>query len=71
MKLLVFNVRYSPNLGDGVLALCLEAALRQAVPGLTVETIDLAGRDAYGAAGGARRRQALTLLGWLPAGLRR
>ncbi|WP_157384438.1 polysaccharide pyruvyl transferase family protein [Nitratireductor soli] len=70
MKVLVFNVRYSPNLGDGILALCLENALRRAAPELTVETIDLAGRETYDGAGD-RRRLALTMLGWLPSGIRR
>ncbi|WP_163266795.1 polysaccharide pyruvyl transferase family protein [Chelativorans alearense] len=68
MKILVFNVKYSPNLGDGILAECLESALRR--NGCEVETIDLAGRCAYGGAGGGRMG-ALAILGVLPPRLRR
>ncbi|MCT7375566.1 polysaccharide pyruvyl transferase family protein [Chelativorans salis] len=68
MKVLVFNVKYSPNLGDGVLAECLESTLRRS--GCEVETIDLAGRRAYGDAGGGRMG-ALAILRLLPPRLRR
>lgn len=70
MKVLIFNVRYSSNLGDGILAECLENELRRASPGTSVETVDLAGRCDYGASAGGRRA-ALTVLGILPANARR
>jgi polysaccharide pyruvyl transferase WcaK-like protein len=70
VKILVFNVRYSPNLGDGVLAECLERTLKGCGADIAVETIDLAGRQAYGAAGSGRAK-ILTVLGLLPKALRR
>ena len=69
MRVLIFNVKYSPNLGDGVLAECLEHNLRQCGPDIEIETIDLAGRTAYGAS--TTRRRALSILRLLPPGLRR
>ena len=47
LRIGLFNVKYSPNLGDGILSECLEAELRRAVPGSTVVSLDLAGRHAY------------------------
>ena len=47
----IFNVKYSPNLGDGLLSECLEAELALTVPGLTIESFDLAGRTDYGSSG--------------------
>ncbi len=70
MRVVVFNVRYSPNLGDGILAECLERELAKALPGAEVETVDLAGRDAYGAAD-SRRFGVLRLLGAMPGPVRR
>jgi polysaccharide pyruvyl transferase WcaK-like protein len=69
VKLVVFNVKYSPNLGDGVLASCLERGLRQGGPDISVETLDLAGRCDFGAPR-SRRLYALSLLQILPKGLR-
>ena len=37
----VLNVRYSPNLGDGLLAECLEAELRSIRPGIETRSIAL------------------------------
>ena len=51
------NVKYSPNLGDGLLAECLEAELRSARPGVETRSIDLAGRTAYGE--GLKHRRAI------------
>lgn len=68
MRILVFNVGYSPNLGDGLLSECLQCELRQAGD-VTVEMRDLAGRRAYGE-GGEHRQLALRVLSWLPAALR-
>jgi Uncharacterized conserved protein len=65
MKVLVFNVIYSENLGDGLLAQCLEKVLRRS-GNIEVETVDLAGRPDFGTTS-ARRRSALRLLHALPA----
>ncbi|APG94674.1 polysaccharide pyruvyl transferase family protein [Sinorhizobium americanum] len=71
MKVLVFNVKYSANLGDGLLAQCLEGELMRGSNNLTVETIDLAGRAAFGESNNARRRLFLRVLHRLPSFLRR
>ena len=71
MKIVVFNVKYSENLGDGLLAECIEAALTNGGGEIEVETIDLAGREAFAAGHGRRRRFILALLHRSPAGLRR
>lgn len=70
MKLLVFNVKHSENLGDGLLACCLETALRQCGSDVEVETVDLAGRGEVGTAVRARG-YVLALLGRMPAPARR
>lgn len=68
MIVAVANVKFSPNLGDGLLAECLEAELRAG--GAETLAIDLAGRQAYGE--GLRHRQAImTLLEAAPGPLRR
>lgn len=66
----LFNVKYSPNLGDGILSECLEAELRRAVPGSTVVSLDLAGRHAY-AKGTVFRTAVLRILERSPAPVRR
>ncbi|WP_168879059.1 polysaccharide pyruvyl transferase family protein [Rhizobium sp. P28RR-XV] len=71
MKIVVFNVKYSENLGDGLLAECVETALMKGADGIEVETIDLAGRRAYATGSGGRRRLALGLLRRLPFFVRR
>ncbi|MBX9458399.1 MAG: polysaccharide pyruvyl transferase family protein [Rhizobium sp.] len=70
MKILVFNVKYSDNLGDGLLALCLEKALAEGGEDVKVETIDLAGRTAFGSTH-RRRTTALRVLEHLPSPIRR
>lgn len=47
-SLRLFNVKYSPNLGDGLIAECLERALMAMGAGDDVSSIDLAGRVRYG-----------------------
>jgi hypothetical protein len=58
-RIALLNVKYSPNLGDGLLSECLEAELAhtfQAIaPGTQVFSIDLAGRRAYPAIAPSRR----------------
>lgn len=69
MRLVLFNVKYSPNLGDGLLSECLEMELRRTPQRPEVRSLDLAGRTGYSR--GSRRRQlALTVLEKLPPGLR-
>ncbi len=70
MRIVIFNVRYSPNLGDGILAECLERELGLALPGAEIETVDLAGRVSYGTQD-AGRSQALRLLQAMPPFFRR
>jgi polysaccharide pyruvyl transferase WcaK-like protein len=47
MNIIILNMKYSNNLGDGVIAECLETQLAS-VPGLNVQSIDLGGREFYG-----------------------
>jgi polysaccharide pyruvyl transferase WcaK-like protein len=69
MRLVLFNLRYSPNLGDVLLAECLEFGLRAAQPHWDVVALDLTGRRQPGA-GSRRRLAALALLQRLPRWLR-
>ncbi|WP_181814776.1 polysaccharide pyruvyl transferase family protein [Sphingomonas aracearum] len=48
MKVAIFNVKYSPNLGDGLLAECLERTLVRHDPDIRIVAVDLAGRGGYG-----------------------
>lgn len=67
----LLNVKYSPNLGDGLLSECLERELARALPGCKARSIDLAGRSAYPVAPGRTRGAALALLERSPPRLRR
>ena len=66
----IFNVKFSPNLGDGLIAECLESALHAARPELAPKSIDLAGRTRYDPATGRNRRRLLRGLGHLPTPVR-
>lgn len=66
----IFNVKYSPNLGDGLIAECLEAALHAIRPELAPKSIDLAGRTRYDPAAGRNRRLVLRTLDLLPKAAR-
>lgn len=68
MKVALFNVKYSPNLGDGLLSECTELELHRA--GIDAVSIDLAGRTGY-APGNASRGRMLAVLEGMPAPLRR
>lgn len=71
VKIRVFNVKYSPNLGDGLLCECLEAALiEHGCDRQRTYSIDLAARTAYGG-GNPSRRVLMRALEAMPAGLRR
>ncbi len=64
----LFNLKYSQNLGDGVIALCLEDELRRHFASWNFRSIDLAGRTEWSApAGGAKRATSLWLLDRLPS----
>lgn len=65
MRIAMFNLRYSPNLGDGMLSECLEYGLQQAQPDISVVTLDLGGRRDY-TADSAWRVSALAVLQRLP-----
>ena len=70
MKIILFNVKFSPNLGDGILSECLESELRAGQANLEVSSLDLAGRSAFESGSGMRGVQ-LRLLECLPAVVRR
>lgn len=70
MKLVMFGVGFSPNLGDGVISDCLAHVARGLVPGLEVTAIDLSGRERFGAVTVANRGLALKVLARLPRPLR-
>lgn len=69
MKIALINVRYSPNLGDGLLAECLEAELSRQLPDASFVALDLAGRTGYGA-GSRWRRPVMTMLMLVPGPIR-
>lgn len=71
MKVVQFGLRFSPNVGDGIIADCLAHAIRKTVPGARVEMLDLSGRGAFGQVVVRNRALALRVLGWLPPSLRR
>lgn len=70
LQIALANVRYSPNLGDGLLAECLEGELARLLPQAEFVALDLAGRLDYGP-GPAWRGFMLTVLMRLPGALRR
>ncbi len=70
MKLALINVRFSPNLGDGVIAECIEFALRERLPDLDVVHCDLAGRTEFGSQSSFLRSLAMTVLPSAPASIR-
>lgn len=66
----IFNVKYSPNLGDGLLSECLEQALIDCGTAPDTRSVDLAGRTGFGPGSSGRRAQ-IQLLGAIPSPLRR
>ena len=70
-RIALLNVKFSPNLGDGLLSECLERELARALPGADVLAIDLAGRRDYRGHGPSRRGAAIALLQRLPRWARR
>lgn len=47
MKIVILNAKYSPNLGDGVIAECLEDQIRTAIPHSSVLSLDIGGSVDY------------------------
>lgn len=70
MRIALLNVKYSPNLGDGLLSECLEHELARALPGCRPHSVDLAGRTRYPVGTGRARGAALSLLERMPPRLR-
>ncbi|MFM9937212.1 MAG: polysaccharide pyruvyl transferase family protein [Novosphingobium sp.] len=74
-RIALLNVKYSPNLGDGLLSECLEAELARTFQSIAPETqvfsIDLAGRRAYPAIAPSHRASMIAVLEALPSAVRR
>lgn len=70
MKVVQFGLRYSPNLGDGVIAECLSHAIRAQHPSAEVVLVDISGRTDFGAAAVRNREAILRLLRVLPRPVR-
>ena len=68
-RIRLLNVKYSPNLGDGLLSICLERALL-AAGAREAQSIDLAARTAFGDTL-AGRQSVMAILDRLPPSLRR
>lgn len=71
MNLVLLNVKYSPNLGDGIIAECLEETIREVGDGVCVKSCDLAGRTAFGEGMNQSRRLVYAVLEFFPKSLRR
>lgn len=65
-RIALLNVKYSPNLGDGVIAECLENELARVKRGWQVQSIDLAGRETFGSGLDAGRDLIFKFLDTLP-----
>tara|TARA_R110002096_G_scaffold189191_13_gene369459 strand:- start:1843 stop:3057 length:1215 start_codon:yes stop_codon:yes gene_type:complete len=70
MRIVIFGLPYSANVGDGVIAECLAHELRRAKPGVHVDHVDLSGRNGFGAQTLRNRSAALAVLSALPLRLR-
>ncbi|MEO1205510.1 MAG: polysaccharide pyruvyl transferase family protein [Pseudomonadota bacterium] len=70
-KIAIFNVKYSPNLGDGIIAECLEHQLQKSFASAQIVSIDLAGRTDWQRPKHSNlRRTMLWILQTLPQNLR-
>ncbi|MEO9517717.1 MAG: polysaccharide pyruvyl transferase family protein [Paracoccaceae bacterium] len=69
-KIVVFAVRYSANLGDGIISDCIEHTIKEVQPDAQVLHIDLAGRDQFRQVIFKNRNLALKVLPRLPRWLR-
>lgn len=70
MKIVLFNLHYSPNTGDGVIADCLIHAITAERPDAQVVSVDLSGRTGFGAVTVRNRALAMKVLAALPRVLR-
>jgi len=66
---ILFNVKYSENLGDGIIAEALEKFLRKNVPNTLIKSCDLAGRNSYFSAN-AQRSLRIKFINLLPKKIR-
>jgi len=64
----ILNLKFSPNVGDGVVAECLETLLKKHIPDADIGTVDLSARDSFGASGsvGGEKLSLMTRLKCLP-----
>lgn len=69
-KVVQFGLRFSPNLGDGVISDCLVHGIRTRLPEAEIETVDLSGRLAYGHVAVRNRALKIKVLEALPRFLR-
>ncbi|QFT77348.1 polysaccharide pyruvyl transferase family protein [Erythrobacter sp. THAF29] len=67
----ILNVKYSPNLGDGVIAECLEEEIARQRPGWDAKSVDLAGRQDFGTGLDSARGRVLRVVDTMPLFLRR
>ena len=70
MKISLLNVKYSPNLGDGIIAECLEHALSQSDEVSDVSSCDLAGRTEFGKGLNGSRQKIRRVFSLMPKGIR-
>lgn len=70
-KVAVFNVKYSENLGDGMIAESIEQGLLGHEGIGEVTTLDLAGRWSYGTQATRGRKSKMQILGMMPGAMRR
>lgn len=71
VKVVLVNVKFSPNLGDGVISECLEDGLKSRIQDIEISNCDLAGRTRFGAGGAMVRTLALSALRFLPDGVKK
>lgn len=67
----MFNLHFSPNVGDGLIGACMVHALGELVPDAAVVPIDISGRERAGAVTVRNRATLLKILNVLPKPLRR
>jgi polysaccharide pyruvyl transferase WcaK-like protein len=60
-------VMYSPNLGDGAIATCIDHVIRQRLPGIKPGWLDLAGRTEFPGQPSTARQAAINLMASLPS----
>lgn len=70
MNVKLLNVKYSPNVGDGLLVDCLEEQLRTGSGMPATSSVDLAGRTAYRASSAVHREKMMWVLESVPAVIR-